>query len=133
MRKLILLLVSLLLVGCELMATPTPSPTPRPTVTPTEEVRFMPTADIDTAKAIHKHFSDYVKQSPWQTIPENRIVISSLVSTGETGSMEVLLEKHVVSVDYLVVYDYIYLGFGVPTVEVAYGIYDQEKYFYCEW
>lgn len=130
MRKLTLLLVSLLLVGCGLRSTPTPSPTPRPTATPTEEVRFMPTADIDTAKTIHEHFSNYVKQSPWQTVPEPRIVISSLVSTGETGSMEVHFEQHVVSVDYLVVYDYIYLGFGVPTVKVAYGIYDHENYFY---
>ncbi|WP_322508174.1 hypothetical protein [Anaerolinea sp.] len=130
MRKLIFLLVSLLLAGCGLAPTPTPSPTPRPTVTPTEEVRFMPTADIDTAKTIHEYFSNHVKQSPWQTVPETRVVISSLVSTGETGSMEVYHEQHVISVDYLVAYDYIYLGFGVPTVKVAYGIYDQEKYFY---
>lgn len=92
----------------------------------------MPTADIDTAKTIHEHFSNYVKQSPWQTVPEPRIVIASLVSTGETGSMEIPLEQRTVTVDYLLVYDYIYLGFGVPTVKVAYGIYDRDrdKYFY---
>ncbi len=45
MRKWILLIVSLLLVGCGLKATPTPSPTPRPTATPTEAPRYYPTLE----------------------------------------------------------------------------------------
>jgi hypothetical protein len=130
MRKLTLMIVSLLLVGCGLMSTPTPSPTPRPTATPTQEIHYMPTAEIDVAKRIHTYFSDYIRPSSWQVEPEPMIVIPSLISTGETGNLEVDLDHKTVIVDYLVVYDYVYLGYGVPTVKVAYGISDEADYFY---
>jgi len=132
MRKWLLIVLVILLSGCGLLTRPEPTstPTPRPTVTPTQEILYMPTADIETAKQIHTYFSSYVKQPSWQTDPEPMIVISSLVSTGQTGSMDISLGQTVIGVDYLVVYDYIYLGFGVPTVKVAYGFLEKDKYFY---
>ncbi|MGB9800979.1 MAG: hypothetical protein ACPLUL_12880 [Thermanaerothrix sp.] len=129
MRKLLFLFV-LLLTGCGLMATPTPTRTPRPTATPTEEIRYLPTASNDTGKAIHGYFSNLVRFPVYQTEPLPRITISSLVSTGETGEMSALAGGETITADYLMAYDYLYLGYVVPVVKVIYGLQWGDEYFY---
>ncbi len=92
MRKLVLLLVSLLLVGCGLRSTPTPSPTPRPTMTPTPEPRYYPTPDYETSKMIleqvPKPFKGYYSEI---TSPIDGTVYSAfsltVVSSGKIESL----------------------------------------------
>ncbi len=93
MRKLTLLLVSLLLAGCGLMATPTPTPTPRPTATPTPEPRYYPTVDSQTSKAVleqvPKPFKRYYSEV---TSPIDGTVYSAfsltVVSSGKIESLK---------------------------------------------
>lgn len=93
MRKLTLLLVSLLLVlaGCSFMATPTPSPTPRPTATPTPAPRYYPTVDTQTAQELRYRIlepKDYYHESisPDGTII--RFFSLMVISSGKTGVMQ---------------------------------------------
>lgn len=92
MRKLTLMIVSLLLVGCGLMSTPTPSPTPRPTATPTQEPRYYPTVDPQTAKAVleqvPKPFQGYYSEV---TSPIDGTVYSAFsLTVVSSGKIEVL-------------------------------------------
>ncbi|WP_322508706.1 hypothetical protein [Anaerolinea sp.] len=91
MRKLVILLVSLLLAGCGLVPTPTPSPTPRPTVTPTQAPRYYPTVDPQTSQEIRYRVQepkDYYHES---LAPDGTIIkffSLMVISSGKTGVMQ---------------------------------------------
>lgn len=89
MRKLTLLLVSLLLAGCGLMATPTQTPTPRPTATPTPELRYYPMAEKDVVVSLIKQIpKEWVSRS-YEEIPIADGVIKRFVLIAvSTGRLE---------------------------------------------
>ncbi len=62
MRKLLFLFV-LMLTGCGLMATPTPTRTPRPTATPTEALEYYPTVEPEIQMLLTEYFEEYKKNS----------------------------------------------------------------------
>ncbi len=94
MRKVTLLFVSLLLVGCGLMATPTPSPTSRPTATPTptQTPKYYPTADPQTAQELRYRLQEPGGYYHEVTAPDGlqfKYFSLLVISSGEIGTLQI--------------------------------------------
>ncbi|GAP07486.1 MULTISPECIES: hypothetical protein [Anaerolinea] len=88
MRKTIVFMLALvLLAGCSLRATPTPTAAPRPTPTPTEEVRYYPTVSPDIRTSLVNQLPSDTFPSRYYEPPEGNYFVAMTVSTGETGQM----------------------------------------------
>ncbi len=88
MRKLLFLFV-LMLTGCGLMATPTPTRTPRPTATPTETPRYYPTVEPDLRDYLLKQLTKDSFPHRYYEESEGNYFVARTVSTGKTETIQI--------------------------------------------
>ncbi len=89
MRKLLFLFV-LMLTGCGLMATPTPTRTPRPTATPTEALEYYPTVEPEIQMLLTEYFEEYKKIPAYQEVNgEKSLTVWPLISTGKIETIPI--------------------------------------------
>lgn len=107
MRKLTLMVISLLLVGCGLMTTPTPSPTPRPTATPTKVLEYYPTVETQIRDLLTETFDQYKKIPAYQEVNgEKSLVVWPLISTGKFETIPIQVQGKNIDLDVIWVIDY---------------------------
>jgi len=120
MRKLLFLFV-LLLTGCGLMATPTPTRTPRPTATPTEAPRYYPTVEPDLRDHLLKQLPKDSFPHRYYDSPDGNYFIARMVSTGKMETMQ----TGGWTLDVLWVYE---RNTSVVLYPLMLGVYDGQRY-----
>lgn len=129
MRKLTLLLVSLLFAGCGLMATPTPTPTPRPTATPDKGLEYYPPVDPEVRNLLIGAFEQYKKIPAYQELDgEKSLVVWPLISTGKFETIPILEKSVELDVVWVIDYNHIKTPVQFPYV---YGVwFEKDKSYY---